>query len=77
MPAHPGERAQETGTFHCRDCDASVRVSKGGKIPRCPCGGTYVARSHERGSRPRTPARKKTNASRARAASGAGKSRRG
>jgi len=51
MPAHPGERAQKTGTFHCRDCDATVRVKKGERIPRCPCGGVYESRTHEPGTR--------------------------
>jgi hypothetical protein len=48
MPAHTGERAEKTGTFHCRGCEASVRVRKGETIPECPCGGTtFVARTHE------------------------------
>jgi hypothetical protein len=52
MPAHTGERAEKTGTFHCRGCDVPVRVSKGEKIPACPCGGTtFDSRTHERDTR--------------------------
>jgi hypothetical protein len=52
MPAHTGERAEKTGTFHCRDCEEPVRVRKGEKIPECPCGGTtFESRTHERGTR--------------------------
>jgi hypothetical protein len=48
MPAHTGERAEKTGTFHCRGCDEHARVRKGEKIPECPCGGTtFVSRTHE------------------------------
>ena len=58
MAAHAGERAQKTGTFHCRDCDATVRVKKGDRIPRCPCGGVYESRTHERGRRTANRGRK-------------------
>jgi hypothetical protein len=52
MAAHTGERAEKTGTFHCRGCDETVRVRKGEKIPRCPCGGTtFESRTHEPGTR--------------------------
>jgi hypothetical protein len=36
MPAHTGQRAEKTGTFHCRGCDEAVRVREGQKIPECP-----------------------------------------
>lgn len=38
MPAYAGERARETGTFHCAQCGAKVRVRKGERIPECPNG---------------------------------------
>ncbi|HLM64015.1 MAG TPA: hypothetical protein VK306_06925 [Acidimicrobiales bacterium] len=38
MTAKTGERAQETGDFHCASCNAKVHVTKGDKIPPCPCG---------------------------------------
>ena len=54
MPAHTGERAQETGTFHCRGCDQGIRVKKGARIPECPCGGTtFTSRTHELDTRRR------------------------
>jgi hypothetical protein len=52
MPAHTGEPAEKTGTFHCRGCDEAVRVKQGEKIPECPCGGTtFDSRTHERSTR--------------------------
>lgn len=52
MPARTGERAEKTGTFHCRGCDRAVRVAKGERIPECPCGGTtFTSRTHERQAR--------------------------
>jgi hypothetical protein len=54
MPAHTGERAEKTGTFHCRGCHQPVRVRKGEKIPECPCGGrTFESRTHEPDTRRR------------------------
>lgn len=54
MPAHTGDRANETGTFHCRGCHQSVRVRKGTPIPECPCGGTiFDSRTHELDTRRR------------------------
>jgi hypothetical protein len=48
MPARTGERAQKTGTFHCRGCDQAVRLRARQIIPECPCGGTtFVSRTHE------------------------------
>ena len=38
MAATSGERAQETGDFHCTSCDAKVHVTKGDNIPGCTCG---------------------------------------
>ncbi len=40
MPARAGERARETGTFHCAKCGAKMNVNKGEKIPKCPNGHT-------------------------------------
>lgn len=52
MVAKAGERAQKTGTFHCADCDAEVRVEEGDKIPKCPCGGdAYDRRTEEPGTK--------------------------
>jgi Na+-translocating ferredoxin:NAD+ oxidoreductase RNF subunit RnfB len=52
MPAYSGERAEKTGTFHCRGCAEAVRVRKGDRIPECPCGGTtFDSRTHERATR--------------------------
>lgn len=48
MPAKPGERARETGTFHCAGCGHKVDVKKGEKLPKCPCGeGVYDRRTNE------------------------------
>lgn len=38
MAAHAGEKAQETGDFHCHSCNAVVHVTKGKTIPECPNG---------------------------------------
>lgn len=38
MVVRTGERAQETGDFHCVHCGTTVHVIKGDKIPPCPCG---------------------------------------
>lgn len=38
MPAYTGERARETGTFHCAVCGAKVYAEKGARIPECPNG---------------------------------------
>lgn len=40
MPAHTGEKARETGVFHCATCGAKVSVRKGDTIPKCPNGHT-------------------------------------
>jgi hypothetical protein len=52
MPAHAGEPAWQTGTFHCQRCNEKVRVEKGKNIPKCPnCGGTvFDERTEERRS---------------------------
>ena len=77
MPARTGERADETGTFHCRGCEQSVRVRKGQRIPECPCGGTsFVSRTHEAGTR-RGKRTKGDMKAKARATAGAGRSRTG
>jgi Zn finger protein HypA/HybF involved in hydrogenase expression len=53
MAAHAGEKAWETGTFHCQRCNEKVRVQKGRPIPECPnCGGkTYDQRTDEPGNK--------------------------
>jgi hypothetical protein len=52
MVAHAGETAQESGTFHCRSCNATVRVKKGDRIPECPNGHKiYDERTDEPGRR--------------------------
>lgn len=52
MPAHTGEKARETGTFHCADCGAKVDVKEGEKIPRCPNGHeTFDRRTGEPGNK--------------------------
>jgi hypothetical protein len=38
MVAKTGERAEQTGNFHCATCGAKVHVSKGERIPECPNG---------------------------------------
>ncbi|WP_438023019.1 zinc ribbon-containing protein [Sorangium sp. So ce233] len=49
MAARAGEKAQESGTFHCAKCNETVRVTKGHEIPKCPkCGNeTFDTRTHE------------------------------
>jgi predicted RNA-binding Zn-ribbon protein involved in translation (DUF1610 family) len=50
VTAKTGERAQETGDFHCTSCGAKVHVTKGDKIPPCPCGkNEFDARTGEPG----------------------------
>jgi hypothetical protein len=44
MPAHAGEKARETGVFHCATCRAKVAVKKGDTIPKCPNGHTEFDR---------------------------------
>jgi hypothetical protein len=52
MAAHAGEKARETGTFHCKSCDKTVHVKKGNTIPECPCGGkTFDRRTDEPGNK--------------------------
>lgn len=38
MVAKAGERAWRGGSFHCRNCDHSVYVRQGDRIPECQCG---------------------------------------
>lgn len=38
MTAKTGERARETGVFHCARCGAKVQVRRGRPIPECPNG---------------------------------------
>jgi hypothetical protein len=38
MTAKAGDRARETGVFHCAVCGAKVSVRKGEPIPECPNG---------------------------------------
>lgn len=38
MTAKTGERARETGVFHCAVCGAKVTVRQGEPIPECPNG---------------------------------------
>jgi hypothetical protein len=40
MAAHAGDRARETGVFHCATCHEKVSVRRGEKIPKCPNGHT-------------------------------------
>lgn len=48
MTARAGERAYETGDFHCAHCDAVVHVIEGNEIPLCPNGhDEYDSRSNE------------------------------
>src|SRR5215204_2622634 len=54
MAAKAGEKAGESGRFHCVHCSESVEVKKGEEIPPCPNGHkTFERRSHERGGRAR------------------------
>lgn len=38
MTAKAGDRARETGVFHCATCGEKVSVRKGETIPECPNG---------------------------------------
>ena len=52
MTAKAGERARKTGTFHCAECDHTVRVQQGEKPPPCPCGrNEYDRRTDEPGTK--------------------------
>jgi hypothetical protein len=52
MPAHAGEKARETGVFHCAVCGARVWVKQGETIPECPNGHTkFNRRTQEPGDR--------------------------
>ena len=76
MPARSGQRAERTGTFHCRGCDEAIRVRKGELIPACPCGGnTFQSRTHELGTRPGKRSKKGTLKAKARASAGANRVR--
>ena len=49
MAAHAGEKAEESGRFHCARCNEVVPVKKGDTIPECPnCGSkSYDRRTDE------------------------------
>ncbi|TDD50640.1 alpha helical protein [Nonomuraea terrae] len=50
MAAKAGEKAQESGVFHCAKCSEKVQVKKGDKIPKCPNGhATFDRRTDEPG----------------------------
>ncbi|RVX38693.1 zinc ribbon family protein [Nonomuraea polychroma] len=50
MVAHAGEKAEESGVFHCAKCSEKVEVKKGAKIPKCPNGHTtFDRRTNEPG----------------------------
>lgn len=52
MAAKAGEKARQSGRFHCASCDAVVEVQQGQAIPECPNGHkTYEYRSDEPGNR--------------------------
>lgn len=52
MVAKAGEKARESGRFHCADCNHSVYVKEGDTLPPCPCGkNEYDRRSDEPGNR--------------------------
>ena len=52
MTAKTGERAQKTGDFHCVSCSETVHVTKGDKIPACPCGkNEFDSRTGEPGNK--------------------------
>jgi predicted RNA-binding Zn-ribbon protein involved in translation (DUF1610 family) len=52
MTAKSGEKARETGDFHCASCDATVHVKKGDTIPSCPCGrNEFERRTNEPGNK--------------------------
>ena len=38
MAHQSGTRALNAGMFRCAHCEAEVRLKKGERIPRCPCG---------------------------------------
>ena len=38
MTARTGERAQKNRDYHFASCGEKVHVTKGDKIPACPCG---------------------------------------
>ena len=60
MPTHAGDKAEETGTFTCKQCGETVRVHKGEKVPSCPnCGhNAFGPRSDEPTEREPSPERK-------------------
>ncbi|OMQ14317.1 alpha helical protein [Modestobacter sp. VKM Ac-2676] len=48
MATHAGEKAPQSGDFHCASCSEKVHVHEGRKIPPCPNGHTtFDARRHE------------------------------
>ena len=50
MAAKVGEKAQESGRFHCPHCRESVDVKNAEEIPSCPNGHkSFERRSHEPG----------------------------
>lgn len=52
MVAKTGEKAQETGDFHCATCGETVHVKAGDTIPPCPCGkNEFDSRTGEPGNR--------------------------
>jgi Zn finger protein HypA/HybF involved in hydrogenase expression len=52
MAAHAGEKAQESGEFHCAKCSEKVSVKKGDKIPKCPNGHSeFKSRTGEPGNK--------------------------
>lgn len=52
MSGKPGERARETGDFHCKGCSKVVHVTKGDKLPACNCGSNeYDERTNEPGNK--------------------------
>jgi hypothetical protein len=52
MSARAGEKARESGTFHCASCNATVKVKEGDTIPQCPNGHkTYDSRTDEPSNR--------------------------
>ncbi len=53
MPARTGEKARETGRFHCAKCGETVDLQEGENIPNCPnCGNdSFDRRTNEPGQR--------------------------
>jgi Zn finger protein HypA/HybF involved in hydrogenase expression len=52
MAAHAGEKAEQTGEFHCAKCSEKVSVKKGEKIPKCPNGHSeFKSRTGEPGNK--------------------------